>query len=61
MQLSNGRHDWTADEPTALGGTETGQFAMESHNQEIADFIRSFLNRKAANSSERHQREYGVF
>jgi uncharacterized OsmC-like protein len=24
VQLSNGRLDWTADEPTALGGTDTG-------------------------------------
>ena len=29
---------------------DTGHFALESHNQEIADFIRSFLNRKLANS-----------
>lgn len=29
---------------------DTGHFALESHNQEIADFIRSFLNRKVANS-----------
>ena len=24
VQLSNGRHEWTADEPAALGGTDTG-------------------------------------
>ena len=29
---------------------DTGHFALESHNQEIADFIRSFLNRKLTNS-----------
>ncbi len=29
---------------------DAGHFALESHNQEIADFIRSFLNRKLANS-----------
>ena len=29
---------------------DTGHFALESHNQEIADFMRSFLNRKVANS-----------
>ena len=29
---------------------DTGHFALESHNQEIAELIRSFLNRKIANS-----------
>ena len=29
---------------------DTGHFALESHNQEIADFIRSFLTRNVANS-----------
>ncbi len=24
VQLSNGRHEWTADEPLAMGGTDTG-------------------------------------
>ncbi len=24
VQLSNGRHDWTADEPVEAGGTDTG-------------------------------------
>lgn len=24
VQLSNGRHEWTADEPIKLGGTDTG-------------------------------------
>ena len=29
---------------------DTGHFALESHNQEIAEIIRNFLNRKVANS-----------
>jgi len=29
---------------------DTGHFALESHNQEIADFIRDFLNREVAKS-----------
>ncbi len=29
---------------------DTGHFALETHSQEIADFIRSFLNRNVANS-----------
>lgn len=24
VQISNGRHEWSADEPTAAGGTDTG-------------------------------------
>jgi len=24
VQISNGRHDWSADEPTSVGGTDTG-------------------------------------
>jgi len=30
VRISNGRHDWTADEPIYAGGTDTGPIRMSS-------------------------------